>query len=110
MNPPGQLSSTTDATNRSSLKIFSESGYKSAKAVMEKTQKKPIHIPFTYKDAQVFKDLFDVLKSVYGNDAQRYFRQYIKLWPQYRRLKASGVNVRFSPLRRRSLPLLIIDR
>jgi hypothetical protein len=35
---------------------------------MEKTQKREAEIS-TYKDAQLFKDLFDVLKGVYGNDA-----------------------------------------
>jgi hypothetical protein len=39
-----------------------------------------------------------------------YFRQYLKLWPQYRRLKSSGVNVRFSPPRFGRRPLFIIDR
>jgi hypothetical protein len=68
---------------------------------MEKTQKREAEIS-TYKDAQLFKDLFDVLKGVYGND---YFRQYLKLWLQYRRLKSSGVNVRFSPPRFGRRPL-----
>ena len=76
---------------------------------MEKTQKREAENS-TYKDAQLFKDLFDALKGVYGNDAPDYFRQYLKLWPQYRRLKSSGVNVRFSPPRFGRRPLLIIDR
>ena len=76
---------------------------------MEKTQKREAEIS-TYKDTQLFKDLFDVLKAVYGNDALGYFRQYLKLWPEYRRLKAGGVNVRFSPPRFGRRPLLIIDR
>ena len=79
---------------------------------MEKTREKEDHavVSFTYKDAQLFRDLFDVLKAVYGNDALGYFRQYLKLWPEYRRLKVSGVNVRFSPPRFGRRPLLIIDR
>jgi hypothetical protein len=65
---------------------------------------------FTYKDAQLFRDLFDVLEGVYGAEAPGYFQRYIKLWPHYKRLKENGVNVRMSPPRFCRRPLLIIDR
>jgi hypothetical protein len=77
---------------------------------MEKTRKKKAAISFTYKDAQLLSDIFDVIKAVRRNDAHSYFREYLKLWPQYRRLRASGLNVRFSPVHLGSRPLLVIDQ
>lgn len=73
-------------------------------------QQKEVSIPFTVTDARVFKDLFDVLEGVYGAKAQGYFQRYVKLWPQYQRLKNNGVNFRISSPRFGRRPLLIIDR
>ena len=67
-------------------------------------------IPFTEQDARVFQDLFDALEDVYGNEAQSYMRQYLKLWPEYLKLQESGVKVRISPPHFGRRPLLIIDR
>ena len=58
----------------------------------------------------MFQDLFDALEDVYGNEAQGYMRQYLKLWPEYLKLQESGVNVRISPPRFGRRPLLIIER
>ena len=67
-------------------------------------------IPFTGQDARVFQDLFDALEGVYGDEAQIYMRQYLKLWPEYLKLQESGVKVRISAPRFGRRPLLIIDR
>lgn len=67
-------------------------------------------IPFDERDARVFHDLFDALEDVYGDEAQSYMRQYLKLWPQYLKLKENGVKVRISSPRFGRRPLLIIDR
>ena len=67
-------------------------------------------IPFSGKDARVFHDLFDALEDVYGAGARGYMRQYVKLWPQYLRLKRRGMKVRISSPRFGRRPLLIIDR
>ena len=67
-------------------------------------------IPFTGQDARVFQDLFDALEDVYGNEAQSYMRQYLKLWPEYLKLHENGVKVRISPPHFGRRPLLIIDR
>jgi len=64
---------------------------------------------FTHRNAQVLNDLFDILESIYGEEAQLHFQRYVKLWPNYCRLKNNGVNVRFSPHRFGRRPLLIID-
>ena len=64
----------------------------------------------TQRDIEVLTDLFAVLKGLYGEEAKTYFRQYIKLYERYRSLKDAGVNVRVSPLRLGSRPLLIIGR
>jgi hypothetical protein len=77
---------------------------------MKTTKKnKSFGIPFTDRDARVFQELFDALEDVYGDDAQSYMRQYLKLWPQYLKLQESGVNVRISPPHYGRRPLLIID-
>ena len=73
-------------------------------------QKQPPLINFTQRDIEVLTDVFAVLQGVYGEEAQAYFRQYIKLYERYRSLKDAGVNVRVSPLRLGSRPVLIIDR
>ena len=65
---------------------------------------------FTQRDIEVLTDVYAVLQGVYGEEAQTYFHQYIKLYERYRSLKDAGVNVRVSPLRLGSRPLLIIDR
>jgi hypothetical protein len=52
-------------------------------AMLKKSRKKKVGIPFTHKDAQVFRDLFDILEGLYGEEAQVYFRRYLKLLPQY---------------------------
>jgi len=65
---------------------------------------------FAQRDIEVLSDVVAVLKGVYGEEAQTYFRQYIKLYERYRSLKDAGVNVRVSPLRLGSRPLLIIGR
>ena len=65
---------------------------------------------FTQRDIEVLTDVYAVLQGVYGEEAKTYFRQYIKLYRRYRSLKDAGVNVRVSPLRLGSRPLLIIDR
>ena len=65
---------------------------------------------FTQRDIDVLMDVVAVLKGVHGEEAQTYFRQYIKLYERYRSLKDAGVNVRVSPLRLGPRPLLIIDR
>ena len=67
-------------------------------------------IPFTGQDARVFQDLFDALEDVYGNEAQSYMRQYLKLWPHYLKLQKNGAKVRISPPHFGRRPLLIIDR
>jgi hypothetical protein len=77
---------------------------------MKLSGNKPTGIPFTERDARVFQDLFDILKGVYGDEAQGYMRQYLKLWPQYHKLKKKGVKVRISSPRFSHPPLLIIDR
>jgi hypothetical protein len=76
---------------------------------MKTVRNKSSGIPFTEHDARVFQDLFDALEDVYGNEAQSYMRQYVKLWPQYLKLQKNGVNVRISPPRFGRRPLLIID-
>jgi hypothetical protein len=65
---------------------------------------------FTQRDIEVLTDIYAVLQGIYGEEAKTYFRQYIKLYRRYRSLKDAGVNVRVSPLRLGSRPLLIIDR
>ena len=65
---------------------------------------------FTQRDIEVLTDVYAVLQGIYGEEAKTYFRQYIKLYRRYRSLKDAGVNVRVSPLRLGSRPLLIIDR
>ena len=67
-------------------------------------------IPFTEQDARVFQDLFDALGDVYGDEAQSYMRQYLKIWPEYHKLQESGVNLRILPPHFGRRPLLIIDR
>jgi hypothetical protein len=67
-------------------------------------------ILFTVNDARFFECLFDVLESVYGDEAQSYFQRYVRLWPHYKRLKENGVKVRMSQARFGRRPLLIIDR
>ena len=67
-------------------------------------------IPFTGQEAGIFQDLFDALDGVYGDEAQSYMRQYLKLWPEYLKLQESGVKVRISVPRFGRRPLLIIDR
>ena len=67
-------------------------------------------IPFTEQDARVFQDLFDALEDVYGEEAQGYKRQYVKLWPHYLKLQRDGLKVRISPPHLGRRPLLIIDR
>ena len=52
------------------------------------------------------RTFFDALEVVYGDEAQSYTRQYLKLWPEY--LKQNGVKVSGPRFGRR--PLLIIDR
>ena len=64
---------------------------------------------FTQRDIEVLTDVYAVLQGIYGEKAKTYFRQYIKLYRRYRSLKDAGVNVRVSPLRLGSRPLLIID-
>ena len=64
---------------------------------------------FTHRDAQILNDLFDILESIYGEEAQSHFQRYVKLWPNYCRLKNDGLNVRFSPHRLGRQPLLIIE-
>ena len=59
-------------------------------------------ISFDERDARVFHDLFDALEDVYGDEAQSYMRQYLKL-------QENGVKVRISPPRFGRRPLLIID-
>jgi hypothetical protein len=57
-----------------------------------------------------FSDLFDALEGVYGDEAQSYMRQYLKLWPgvsQATRKRSEGENFAAHFGRR---PLLIIDR
>ena len=83
-----------------------------SKESRSKTTKHKDTIPrnFTQRDIEVFMDFFNVLKGVHGEEAQTYFRQYGKLYERYRSLKDAGVNVRVSPLRLGSRPLLIIDR
>lgn len=78
--------------------------------VMAEKLNKGNGVPFTHKDAQVFRDRFDVLEGVYGNEAKGYCQQYLRLWPQYQRLKHRAIKVRLSPLRTGHKPLLIIDR
>jgi hypothetical protein len=77
---------------------------------MKTAKNKASGIPFTGQDARVFQDLFDALEDVYGHEAQSYMRQYLKLWPQYLRLKRRGVKVRISSPRFGRRPLLIINR
>ena len=72
--------------------------------------KEPALVNFTQRDIEVLTDVYAVLQGVYGEEAQSYFHQYIKLYRRYRSLKDAGVNVRVSPLRLGSRPLLIIDR
>ena len=73
-------------------------------------RKEPPLINFTQRDIDVLMDVVAVLKGVHVEEAQTYFRQYIKLYERYRSLKDAGVNVRVSPLRLGPRPLLIIDR
>ena len=73
-------------------------------------RKEPALINFIQRDIEVLTDVYAVLQGVYGEEAKTYFRQYIKLYRRYRSLKDAGVNVRVSPLRLGSRPLLIIDR
>ena len=77
---------------------------------MKTIRNKSFGLPFTGHDARVFQDLFDALEDVYGDEAQSYMRQYLKLWPQYLKLQKSGAKVRISPPRFGRRPLLIIDR
>ena len=72
--------------------------------------KEPALVNFTQRDIEVLTDVYAVLQGVYEEEAQSYFHQYIKLYERYRSLKDAGVNVRVSPLRLGSRPLLIIDR
>ena len=65
---------------------------------------------FTQRDIEVLTNVCAVHEGVYGEEAQTYFHQYIKLYERYRSLKDAGVNVRVSPLRLGPRPLLIIDR
>ena len=58
----------------------------------------------------MFQDLFDALGDVYGDEAQSYMRQYLKIWPEYHKLQESGVNLRILPPHFGRRPLLIIDR
>jgi len=76
---------------------------------MKTVRNKSSGILFTGQDARVFQDLFDALEDLYGDGAQSYMRQYLKLWPQYLKLQKNGVNVRISPPRFGRRPLLIID-
>ena len=52
---------------------------------------------FTQPDIEVLTDVYAVLQGVYGEEAQTYFHQYIKLYERYRSLKDAGVNVRGFP-------------
>jgi hypothetical protein len=54
---------------------------------MKTAKNKSSGILFTEQDARVFQDLFDALEDVYGEEAQSYMRQYLKLWPQYLKLQ-----------------------
>jgi len=76
---------------------------------MKATKNKISAVLFTDQDARVFHDLFDALESVYGDEAQSYMRQYLKLWPQYLKHQESGIMVRISPPRFGRRLLLIID-
>ena len=76
---------------------------------MKTIRNKSTGIPFSDRDARVFQDLFDALENVYGEEAQGYMCQYLKLWPQYLKLQKNGVKVRMSPPRFGRRPLLIID-
>jgi len=77
---------------------------------MKTAKIKSFGIPFTDQDARIFQDLFDALEDVYGEEAQGYMRQYVKLWPHYLKLQRDGLNVRISPPRFGPRPLLIIER
>jgi hypothetical protein len=76
---------------------------------MKTVRNKSSGLPFTERDACVFQDLFDALEDVYGDEAQSYMRQYLKLWPQYLKLQKNGAKVRISTPRFGRKPLLIID-
>ena len=61
---------------------------------MKTVRNKSSGLPFTERDARVFQDLFDALEDVYAEEAQGYMRQYLKLWPQYLKLRKNGAKVR----------------
>jgi hypothetical protein len=77
---------------------------------MKKRPRQYIAATFTYEDSQAFKNLFDALEGVYGEAATGYFKQYVKLWPHYQKLKNIGVNVRIASPRLGRRPLIVIDR
>jgi len=67
-------------------------------------------IPFTERDARIFKALCDVWDGLYGDEARDYVDQYIKLKAQFFKLEKKGLKVRISLPAFPRRPLLIIEK